>query len=120
MKLNFILPTILTYVSFLALPSYAIETRCGWLVNPTPANWFLKDADGTWIISAQGGYQAPGMENIPDLQSKEYVKTNGNYGYTCACLDATTDRSKMRITRIQSAELLSLSTCQNDPNLPEW
>ena len=27
----------------------AAENRCGWLVNPTPGNWWLTDRDGTWF-----------------------------------------------------------------------
>ena len=26
------------------------ETRCGWVVNPTPGNWWLNDRDGSWIF----------------------------------------------------------------------
>lgn len=60
------------------------------------------------------------MENIPDLDRAEYVKTNGNYGYACACLDVDTDSNQMRITRVQNTEQLSISTCQQDKNLPPW
>jgi hypothetical protein len=31
------------------------EERCGWLENPTPGNFWLKDPHGLWTISAQGG-----------------------------------------------------------------
>jgi Protein of unknown function (DUF4087) len=33
------------------------ETRCGWLSNPTPANVWLYDRTGEWIIGLQGGHQ---------------------------------------------------------------
>jgi hypothetical protein len=89
------------------------------LQNPTPANWFLKDKDGTWIISRQGGYQAGGMDNLPRIDEREYVKTNGYYGYACACLDVVADSSQMKITKIQSGEQLLLSTCREDPSLPK-
>ncbi|MBL7685903.1 MAG: DUF4087 domain-containing protein, partial [Deltaproteobacteria bacterium] len=36
------------------------ETRCGWIDNPTPANWDLTDRDRTWTIGVQGGVQAEG------------------------------------------------------------
>lgn len=120
MKINFLIPAIISYLFTLTLPANAQETRCGWLANPTPANWYLKDTDGTWTLSVQGGYQASGMENIPDLDGPEYVKTNGNYGYTCACLEVNTDSSQMKVTRIQRVEPLPLSTCQQDANLPAW
>lgn len=118
MKKTQLIPAIISCVLTMTLPAFAIETRCGWLQNPTPANWFLKDSEGSWTISAQGGYQARGMENIPDLERAEYVKTNGNYGYTCACLQVGTDSSQMRVTVVQTVEPLPLSTCQQDPNLP--
>ncbi|HYG29015.1 MAG TPA: DUF4087 domain-containing protein, partial [Allosphingosinicella sp.] len=43
-----------------AAPQSPTQRRCGWLDNPTPANWWLTDRDGEWLIGAQGGYQAPG------------------------------------------------------------
>ncbi len=118
MKVTRLIPAVISSLVMISLPAYGVETRCGWLQNPTPANWYLKDAEGTWIISTQGGEQASGMENIPDLETAEYVKTNGNYGYTCACLNVNTNSSSMRVTYIQSVELLSLSTCQQDSSLP--
>ena len=118
MTKNLLIPVIVSSLFTVILPANALETRCGWLANPTPANWYLKDADGTWTLSTQGGYQASGMENIPDLDRAEYVRTNGNYGYACACLDVDTDGNQMRIIRVQNTEQLSLSTCQQDRNLP--
>jgi hypothetical protein len=88
------------------------------LQNPTPGNWYLKDRDGTWVISRQGGYQAEGMDNIPS-DEKEYVRTNGYHGYGCAYLDVATDTNRMRIITIQRGEALPLSTCREDPNLPK-
>lgn len=102
----------------LGLSSTAVERRCGWLHNPTPANWWLVDRDGAWIISVQGGYRAPGMENIPDLARGEYVTTNVHYGYACACMDVTADANAMQITNIYSAEQLPLAICHDDPALP--
>jgi hypothetical protein len=113
---------ILALVSGLSImvPAQAAETRCGWLKNPTPANWWLQDRDANWTISLQGGYQARGMDNLPDMDRKEYVLTNANrsYGYGCACLRVTTNGNLSRITSIQSAEQLPLKTCRQDPDLP--
>lgn len=68
----------------------------------------------------QGGYQAPGIDNIPQMNEKEYVKTNvGSYGYGCACLEVTVDRNKQRITLINAGEQLPLKTCREDPKLPK-
>ncbi|MGL4623226.1 MAG: DUF4087 domain-containing protein [Chroococcidiopsis sp.] len=121
MKINlFAVPAILSSIFIVAFPASATETRCGWLHNPTPANWYLTDKDGRWIIGVQGGYQAPGMDKIPDMSEGDYVKTNvGSYGYGCACLDVTVDREKQRITLIKSAEQLPLKTCREDANLPK-
>ena len=59
----------------------AAEMRCGWLRNPTPANWWLEDSDGSWTIMTQGGNDEPqGMDMIPDISEHDYVATNGNYG----------------------------------------
>ena len=50
----------------LAVPAIAAETRCGWLENPTPANWWLDDAENTWTIMTQGADDEPqGMDLIP-------------------------------------------------------
>jgi hypothetical protein len=57
MKVNFmIVPAIIASISIFAVPVSGTETRCGWLYNPTPLNWYLIDKDGRWIISQQGGY----------------------------------------------------------------
>ena len=103
----------------LASPSAGTtERRCGWLHNPTPANWWLVDRDGEWLIAAQGGYQAPGMDDMPDMTTREWVSTNGNYGHGCACMNVTTDRASRRVTRIESATPLPLRQCRADPRLP--
>lgn len=103
----------------LALPARA-ETRCGWVVNPTPANWWLTDAEAEWVISLQGGEEAEGMDNLPDFTAGEWVVTNGaSHGYGCACMGVTTDRTKGRITRITSVRQLKLAKCEADPALPD-
>ena len=117
-KISWLILAIISFISVIALSVKATETRCGWLANPTPANWYLKDGDGTWVISLQGGYQAEGMDNLPS-DEKEYVRTNGYHGYGCACLNVSTDSNRMRITMIQGGEALPLSTCREDPNLPK-
>ncbi len=97
----------------------ATERRCGWLDNPTPANWWLTDRDGEWTIAVQGGRQAPGLDALPDMTTRGWVRTNaGSYGYGCACLDVVTDRRTMRITRIASGRPLPLAQCRRDRALP--
>ena len=119
MKLSFlIVPAIISSISIFAGPARATETRWGWLLVPTPGNRYLLDKDGTWTIGAQGGYQAKGIENIPNSDGKEVVRTNGNYGYNCTCLNVTVNSNLMRILEIQGGEALPLSTCREDPNVP--
>lgn len=93
------------------------ERRCGWLSNPTPANYWLTDRDGEWTISAQGGYHAEGWDEMPDMTTRGWVGTNGSYGYGCACLTVRTNRANMRITRIYSATPVPLRQCRNDRTL---
>lgn len=119
MKRNFLVTAISSSLVIVAFPAKAVETRCGWLHNPTPGNWYLTDKDNRWIISLQGGYEAKGTDNLPTYNEKEYVKTNGYYGYGCACTDVVADSARSRISEIRGGESLPLSTCRQDPNLPK-
>jgi len=95
-----------------------VEKRCGWFSNPTPANAWLDDKDGTWIISVQGGYEAKG--DLPDIPDDQWVKTNvGSYGYGCACMKVTVDFKARRILKIVEATAKPLSACRKDPALKE-
>lgn len=102
----------------LAFGAGKLETRCGWLQNPTPANWWLVDADGTWILSVQGGYQARGLENLPEFNPHEYVETNGSYGYGCACLRVIVNKNTEHVVYVASGRALRLKRCLADKNLP--
>jgi hypothetical protein len=94
------------------------ETRCGWFSNPTPANASLYDRDAEWIIAVQGGYQAEG--DWPDFSPKQWIKTNVNYGYGCACLRVSVDRSTQKVIRIESSQARALSACRRDRALRKW
>lgn len=96
------------------------ETRCGWIQNPTPGNWWLTDAQGEWTIGTQGGAQAEGMDLLPDFTAGEWVVTNGSsYGYGCACLEVTTERGNgQTITAIMDVDQLPLKRCTADSALP--
>ena len=103
-------------------PASAATTQrlCGWISNPTPANWWLTDKRGEWIIGAQGGHQAEG--DLPDFaRGKQYwVKTQPNgYGYGCACLDAVVDEGTKEVSKIVTARGLRLQACREDPALKE-
>jgi len=92
---------------------------CGWMQNPTPGNWWIVDSKGEWTIGMQGGAQAKGMELIPDLSEKQWVKTNGYYGYGCGCMSATLDQKTKSVTRIYSFKQKPLATCRADKKLPK-
>ena len=94
------------------------EMRCGWFSNPTPANASLYDRDDEWIISVQGGYQAEG--DWPEFSPKQWVETNGHYGYGCACLRVQVDHANKRVTKIESARARPLSVCRGDRALRKW
>ncbi|OJF91990.1 DUF4087 domain-containing protein [Pararhizobium antarcticum] len=111
--------TLLLALALSAAPALAAETRCGWLQNPTPGNWWLVDNKGMWIMRSQGDEDGPpGMDLIPDISERDYVATNGNYGYACACMSVETDSAEAKITEILSFRQLSLSQCENDAALP--
>ena len=94
------------------------ETRCGWFDNPTPANASLHDRDDEWIIGVQGGHQAEG--DWPNFAPKQWVETNGHYGYGCACLRLEVDRETHRVNKIESARARPLSACRRDKALKRW
>ena len=115
--------TLLLGVALLALgaaqPAEAKpERRCGWLMNPTPANWWLLDRDGEWVLSTQGREPVAGMDDIPDMSTRGWVERNGHYGYGCACLTLETDAAARRVLRVIAAEPLPLSRCRSDRALP--
>lgn len=99
----------------------ASERRCGWLANLTPGDWWLVDADRTWILAEQGDDLAatiPVMDRVPGFDPAHYVATDDNHGYGCACLTVATDSVLGRITAIASSKRLPLATCQADTSLP--
>jgi hypothetical protein len=102
-----------------ATGAVAAERRCGWLMNPTPGNWWLTDRDGTWTLMTQGMEPSDDvMLNLPDFDEDEYVASNGNYGYGCACLTVDVDRAEARIVRTYAGDILPLRRCEADKSLP--
>jgi len=95
------------------------ENRCGWIDNPTPANWDLTDKDGIWSIGVQGGRQAEG--DLPEFpEGKKYwVKTNGSYGYGCGCLTVKVDAKEKTVLAIKSGRPLPLAKCRADKALDQ-
>jgi hypothetical protein len=94
------------------------EQRCGWLSNPTPGNYWLRDRQREWLLSAQGGYRARGMDAMPDMTTNGWVETNGSYGYGCACMKVRTDRRSGRVTQLYSARAVPIAQCRRDRGLP--
>jgi Protein of unknown function (DUF4087) len=93
----------------------AFERRCGWVDNPTPANWWLIDREATWEIGIQGGHQADG--DMPDFGTA-WVETNGHYGYGCACVNMRADNVTHQVLVIRDAKALPLARCRADQALP--
>lgn len=97
-----------------AIGADATALRCGWFENPTPANAWLTDRDGQWIIATQGGHQAQG--DWPDFKAADWVRTGaGSYGYGCACMRVEANAKTRQITRIVSAAQRPLAACRTDP-----
>jgi hypothetical protein len=116
---------LLTTVSFARQTRHAnktsatnFETRCGWFSNPTPANAWLWDREGEWIIAVQGGFQTDG--EWPNFKPRQWVRQNGDYGYGCACLRLRVDRKTHDVLQIQSSRAVALSQCRRDPALKKW
>ena len=101
-----------------AVPAQAApERRCGWLVNPTPAKWWLRDRDGEWVLSVQGREPVAGMDTVPDMTTRGWVATNGSYGYGCACLTLETAPGR-QVLRVLAADPLPIARCRADRALP--
>jgi hypothetical protein len=87
----------------------ASEKRCGWLDNPSPANLFLDDKDGEWVIASMGeaaGPNAIGADDVP-------------WENDCACLVVDTDKKSQRIVRIYSTQIEPKAKCRADKSLPK-
>lgn len=97
-----------------------VERRCGWFSNPTPGNISLYDRNGEWIVGVQGGYQVAGDWDWPDFKTGQWVRTNGNYGYGCVCMQLRVDKETERVLEIKSSTARPLSTCRRDSSLRRW
>jgi hypothetical protein len=96
------------------------EKRCGWFINPTPANVWFDDADGEWTIGVQGGYQIEEDWPWPEFKPRQWVVTNaGDHGYGCACMEMKVDRETRHVLAIRSAQARPLSACRRDKKLKE-
>ena len=93
--------------------------RCGWIQNPSPANWYLVDRDGEWLMGQQGGHQAKGLDEVQDLTARHWTVTNGSsYGYGCGCVTGAFDTRSKRATAIARVRQKPLAACRADRKLP--
>ena len=79
---------VLVLSTLLSCNINATEIRCGWLNNPTPANVWLIDHDESWNISTQGSASLDddSMDKVFETMKdqNEFVRTNGEKGFSCA------------------------------------
>lgn len=93
------------------------ERRCGWLENPSPANVWLTDRNGTWYIGIQGGLQAEGDWNAL-FPAGQWVRTNGfSYGYGCACISMEVDAQSRYVLAVRDPRAKPLEVCRTDSTL---
>jgi hypothetical protein len=100
--------------------SNGFETRCGWFDNPTPANMWFHDRDGEWTIGVQGGYQVPGRWPWPAFKRGQWVRTNGDHGYGCACFEMRVNKQALNVLEIKTSLARPLAACRNDRSLKKW
>lgn len=110
---------LLTLAAASATATPPIERRCGWLHNPTPANWWLIDRDGQWVFSSQGRPSVAGWEDLASEPAREWVKTNGSYGYGCACATVRVDRKRGNVVEIRRLTPRPIKACRADRRLPK-
>ena len=94
------------------------QTLCGWYENPTPANFYLTDKSGQWVIGLQGGHQAEGdLPEFKDSQWKAYDSSRG-YGYGCACIQGRVNTSTREVLEINKSQVKAIAACRQDKSLP--
>jgi hypothetical protein len=97
---------------------------CGWLINPTPMNFWLQDRTGIWTLSSMGSPEVAGFDRIDTGKGRWLRMAAGSpsAGFGCACITGETeirsDKSRW-FTNIQSMRMLAPSVCNNDPGLPK-
>jgi len=115
------LPALILSLFFLPHLAFA-ELRCGWVDNPTPANWWLTDRDGEWLLSVQGvGDRNNGFLEVTDGWEfqNEWVETNGTYGYGCGCFEGEVDETTNWVLRVTDLSSQTLAICKSDSALPK-
>ncbi|EIK97661.1 hypothetical protein PMM47T1_04094 [Pseudomonas sp. M47T1] len=95
----------------------AEERLCGWYENSAPRVINLIDHEGSWKIATADGYNAPGQK--PVFRSSQWIRTNGDYGYGCACVSGELDEQTHTVNAITTATARTLSACRADTTLRE-
>ncbi len=111
------LTLVLSTAWFPAHAADKTERRCGWFEKPSLGNVTLTDRDGTWEIARQGGHQARG--ELPLFADDQWIRNNGHYGYSCACVTASVDVEHRRLDNLTQATARPLAACRNDAALHE-
>jgi hypothetical protein len=96
------------------------EYRCGWLDNPEPGSYQLIDKEAVWTISKNDGYRIPAasLKNLPQRQENQFIRTNGNFGYSCSCVSVKTEARSRRITSIDfKGKQVLLKRCLEDKTI---
>ena len=105
----------------MGLQSTAVaEYRCGWLDNPEAGSFQLIDKESVWTISKNLGYRIPAasLKNLPQRQEDQFIRTNGNFGYSCSCISVKTDARTSRITTISfKGKQVLLKRCLEDKTI---
>lgn len=121
MKRKIIRGSLLGFCLLIGFQSVAnAEYRCGWLDNPAAGEYQFTDKSASWTIRSRRGYQLPAnsLKNLPEPLESEYVRSNGRFGYSCACLSVTTDASSKRITSIlHKGKQVLLKRCLEDKTI---
>jgi Protein of unknown function (DUF4087) len=99
-------PAVLLCAPVAAFAQNSPEKLCGSFENPTPASAWLTDRSGTWTIVVQGGHQADG--DWANFAPAQKVRTNGDYGHGCACIEALVDRAFHHLDQALSAPVRRL------------
>lgn len=100
------------------------ERRCGWIDNPTPANWWIEDRDAAWLLFKQGdlSVSSNGFLDLPAAASRfgeEWVNLNdfNGYGYGCGCVEG--QFLDGIAVSIEAMEPLPLARCEVDSALQQ-
>jgi hypothetical protein len=105
----------------IGLQSTAVaEYRCGWLDNPEAGSFQLIDKEAVWSISNNSGYRIPAasLKNLPERQEDQFIRTSGNFGYSCSCISVKTESRSRRITAISfKGKQVLLKRCLEDKTI---